>query len=292
MRWPLGVVDIVVRAAGRRRRTRARRGAADGFAHIDPLLGTDPASLALPIGCPTAFPKPHRRVVHDARAERASSTGCGSARCAGGAPRRGALLEPWAGAVVNSPETVRAFRAEVRRRAAARRHRPRRRLGRRSVRAARARRPRAAAPGQARAHAAARRRSDRRRRLRRGARARSSSSTTAASSASSTSTCPRTAGRSPIPSSGPRDLAARAPRDLARAQAGPGQVGRGRPGVGIPSNATRSPGIASVTNSVRRSAPPKQQLVREALALDRPGSRRSMPSGSTTRMPCSIVDAT
>ena len=58
VRWPLGVVDIVYARARRRRRTRARRGAADGFAHIDPLLGTDPATLALPIGCPTAFPKP------------------------------------------------------------------------------------------------------------------------------------------------------------------------------------------------------------------------------------------
>ena len=30
----------------------------DGFAHIDPLIGTDPATLAIPIGCPTAFPRP------------------------------------------------------------------------------------------------------------------------------------------------------------------------------------------------------------------------------------------
>ena len=116
----------------------------------------------------------------------------------------GALLEPWAGAVVNSAETVRAFRAEVPGRAPARRHRSRRRLGRRSVRAARARRPRAAAPGQARAHAGARRRPDRRGRLRGGARAGSSSSTTGAASASSTSTSPTTAGRSTTPSVGQR----------------------------------------------------------------------------------------
>ena len=40
-----------------------------------------------------------------------------------------------------------------------------------------------------------------------------------------------------------------------------GQGGSGRPAVGMPSNATTRPGSASVTNSVRRSGPPKQQLV-------------------------------
>ena len=42
-------------------------------------------------------------------------------------------------------------------------------------------------------------------------------------------------------------------------------MGRGRPGVGQPSNATTPPGSASATNSVRRSAPPKQQLVHRPL---------------------------
>ena len=90
---------------------RALAAQADGFEHIDPLLGTDPASLALPIGCPTAFPKPQpgwcatpAPVAADGMWERA-------VRWWQAAP--GALLEPWAGAVVNSAETVRAFRAEV-----------------------------------------------------------------------------------------------------------------------------------------------------------------------------------
>ena len=93
--------------------TRARGRAADGFEHIDPLLGTDPATLALPIGCPTVVPE----AAVDAGARRPrrarSSTACGSERCGGGGAAPHALLEPWAGAVVNSAETVRAFRAEV-----------------------------------------------------------------------------------------------------------------------------------------------------------------------------------
>ncbi len=172
------------------------------------------------------------------------------------APR--ALLEPWAGAVVNSIEAVRRVPRRGARRAPARRHRSRRRLGRRPVRAARARRSRAAAPGQAGPHAGARRRPDRRRRLRRGVPPARASSTTAASSASSTSTSPTTAGRSPTPSSG-RAISRAALLTLT--DAGRARPVAASPGVGMPSNATRLPGSASVTNSVRRSSPPKQQFV-------------------------------
>ena len=110
MRRPLGVVDIVYACRGDVV-ARALAARADGFEHIDPLLGTDAAALALPIGCPTAFPKPQ------------------PGWCATPAPRDGdgmweravrwwkaaphTLLEPWAGAVVNSAESLRAFRAEV-----------------------------------------------------------------------------------------------------------------------------------------------------------------------------------
>ena len=91
---------------------RARAAADDGYAHIDPLVGTDPATLALPIGCPTAFPKPR---------DEWCSTPAPSAQLAGAWERAvrwwraapHALLEPWAGAVVHSLETIRAFRAEV-----------------------------------------------------------------------------------------------------------------------------------------------------------------------------------
>jgi sugar phosphate isomerase/epimerase len=106
---PLGVVDVVYRAYGDVV-AGSRVAAADGFAHIDPLVGTDPQSLALPIGCPTAFPKPQ-------------PGWCSTpAPTAGDDPddmwdravrwwRRspGALCEPWAGAVVNSAERMRAF---------------------------------------------------------------------------------------------------------------------------------------------------------------------------------------
>ncbi len=114
-----------------------------------------------------------------------------------------ALLEPWAGAVVNSADDG----ARVPRRGAvvaiARRHGARRRLGRRPVRAAGVGRSRAAASGQARPHAGARRRSERRRRLRCGPGSHSTRSTTAAASASNTSTSPRTAGRWKTPNNGP-----------------------------------------------------------------------------------------
>ena len=107
---PLGVVDIVY---GRepdvaRRSERARE---DGFDHIDVLVEVDAATLALPVGCPTSFPKP---VVGwcatPAPVDRAGMW----ERCVRwfrAAP--GALLEPWAGAVVHSTETCRAMMDEV-----------------------------------------------------------------------------------------------------------------------------------------------------------------------------------
>jgi sugar phosphate isomerase/epimerase len=111
MRWPLGVVDVVYARRGDIAE-RARAARADGFAHIDPLLDTDLTVLALPIGCPTAFPKP---------IDTWCSTPAPSAQLEGSweravrwwraAPR--ALMEPWAGAVVNSFDAVHAFRAEV-----------------------------------------------------------------------------------------------------------------------------------------------------------------------------------
>ena len=111
MRWPLGVVDVVY-AARDSVVERALAARADGFAHIDPLVDTDPDLLALPIGCPTAFPKP---------VDTWCSTPAPSAQLEGAWERAvrwwraapHALMEPWAGAVVNSFDTVRAFRAEV-----------------------------------------------------------------------------------------------------------------------------------------------------------------------------------
>jgi sugar phosphate isomerase/epimerase len=110
LRWPIGVVDIVYARRGDVA-NRALAAQADGYEHIDPLLGTDPASLALPIGCPTAYPKPQPGWC----ATPAPSAGAGmwerAVRWWKAAPN--ALLEPWAGGVVNSAEAVREFRAEV-----------------------------------------------------------------------------------------------------------------------------------------------------------------------------------
>jgi len=110
VRWPLGVVDIVYARRGDVP-ARASAARADGYEHIDPLVGSDERALALPVGCPTAFPKPQPGWC----ATPAPATGDGmwerAVRWWKAAP--GALLEPWAGAVVNSADAVRAFRAEV-----------------------------------------------------------------------------------------------------------------------------------------------------------------------------------
>jgi sugar phosphate isomerase/epimerase len=107
---PLGVVDVVYGSESDAA-ARSRAAAADGFAHIDVLVDVDPATLALPVGCPTAFPKP----IATWCATPAPRAGDGMwERCVRwfrAAP--GALLEPWAGAVVHSAETCRAMMAEV-----------------------------------------------------------------------------------------------------------------------------------------------------------------------------------
>ena len=107
---PLGVVEVVYGSAGDAP-SRARLAAADGFAHIDVMVDVDPATLVLPVGCPTAFPKPQAGWC----ATPAPRIGDGMwERCVRwfrAAP--GALLEPWAGAVVHSAETCRAMMAEV-----------------------------------------------------------------------------------------------------------------------------------------------------------------------------------
>jgi sugar phosphate isomerase/epimerase len=105
-RPPVGVVDVTYAAHGDER-ARSECARDDGFAHIDVLLGTDAATLALPVGCPTAFPKP-------------ADTWCATpappdwdraVRWWRAAPH--ALLEPHTRSAVNSTEAVRAFLAEV-----------------------------------------------------------------------------------------------------------------------------------------------------------------------------------
>jgi sugar phosphate isomerase/epimerase len=65
----------------------------------------------MPIGCPTAFPKPQPGWC--ATPAPAATDGMWERAVRWWTAAPGALLEPWAGAVVNSAETVRAFRAEV-----------------------------------------------------------------------------------------------------------------------------------------------------------------------------------
>jgi sugar phosphate isomerase/epimerase len=108
---PIGVVDVVYARRGDIVE-RSRAAAADGYAHIDPQVGDDPAALALPVGCPTSFPKPVDAWC-STPAPPATLEGAWerAVRWWRAAPR--ALLEPWAGACVNSRESFLAFRAEV-----------------------------------------------------------------------------------------------------------------------------------------------------------------------------------
>jgi sugar phosphate isomerase/epimerase len=108
---PLGVVDIVYAARGDEV-ARAVAAAADGFVHIDPLYGTDPATLALPIGCPTAFPKP----VDDwcsTPAPPATLDGAWERAVRWWTRAPSALMEPFKSSFVHSTDEIRAFKQEV-----------------------------------------------------------------------------------------------------------------------------------------------------------------------------------
>ncbi|HEY5164492.1 MAG TPA: hypothetical protein VIJ44_00940, partial [Acidimicrobiia bacterium] len=56
MSFPLGVVDLAFRPDPPE--ASAERAASLGFDHIDVVVDVDPSTLVLPVGCPTAFPKP------------------------------------------------------------------------------------------------------------------------------------------------------------------------------------------------------------------------------------------
>jgi sugar phosphate isomerase/epimerase len=84
---------------------------ADGFAHVDVLLGTDAGALALPIGCPTSFPKPSPTWCATPAPPDGEGAWERTVRWWRGAPQ--ALCEPWAGSAVHSIEAMRALRAAV-----------------------------------------------------------------------------------------------------------------------------------------------------------------------------------
>jgi sugar phosphate isomerase/epimerase len=109
VRFPLGVVDVVY--AQLPVEERARAAAADGFEHIDVMADVDPGALALPVGCPTSYPKPRPGWCATPAPRDGPDVWERTVELFRGAP--GALLEPWAGAVVNSAERCRAIMAAV-----------------------------------------------------------------------------------------------------------------------------------------------------------------------------------
>jgi sugar phosphate isomerase/epimerase len=109
VRFPLGIVDLAFRPDPPE--ASARRAAGLGFEHIDVLVDVDAASLALPVGCPTAFPKPRAGWCSTPAPRTGPDMWDRTVRWFRAAP--GAILEPWAGATVCSAETVRAVQAEV-----------------------------------------------------------------------------------------------------------------------------------------------------------------------------------
>ena len=104
MAFPLGVLDLPFRPApppeapppGAPPRVAGRQAAALGFEHIDVRTEVDPAPLALPVGCPTAFPKPEPRWCSTPAPADGPGMWERTVRWFRAAP--GALLEPWAGA--------------------------------------------------------------------------------------------------------------------------------------------------------------------------------------------------
>ena len=130
--WDLGVVDTVY-GRGDGVMARSVSALADGFAHIDPLL-VDPLlvdpllvdplvgdpmlghtrDLALPIGCPTSYPKPQATwcaTPAPPRGDDPDSAWQRTLRWWRAAPE--ALLEPWAGGSVATIEDVFALRREI-----------------------------------------------------------------------------------------------------------------------------------------------------------------------------------
>jgi sugar phosphate isomerase/epimerase len=106
---PLGVVDIVY--GPRPTPERAELALADGFDHIDVLVDVERESLLLPVGCPTAFPTP--RPGWCSTPAFRDGPGAWERTVTSFRDAPGALLEPWAGAVVNSTDACRAMIDEV-----------------------------------------------------------------------------------------------------------------------------------------------------------------------------------
>jgi sugar phosphate isomerase/epimerase len=108
--YRLGVVDVVFWSDADPV-VRAERARDLGFEHIDVGVEVDPAALVLPVGCPTAYPKPQPGWCTTPAPRDEPGMWERTVRWFRRSP--GALLEPWAGAVVHSLETAKAMMAEV-----------------------------------------------------------------------------------------------------------------------------------------------------------------------------------
>ena len=104
--YALGVVDVVY-AQWASIGERAERAKADGFEHIDPRVGTDADALALPIGCPTAFPRPEPGWCTTPAFADGPGRWDKTVERFRAAP--GCLMEPWTGSVVGTTERVLAM---------------------------------------------------------------------------------------------------------------------------------------------------------------------------------------
>jgi hypothetical protein len=86
---------------------RAELAGDDGFAHIDVLLESVAEVVALPVGCPIAFPRPQATWCTTPAPPAGEGAWDRTLRWWSGAPE--ALCEPWAGAAVSSIDDVRAL---------------------------------------------------------------------------------------------------------------------------------------------------------------------------------------
>jgi sugar phosphate isomerase/epimerase len=82
-----------------------------GFDFIDPPVGTDPSTLALPVGCPMSDPDPVPAWGYSPARRDGPGQWESTVERFRAAP--GCLLEPWAGPCVNSVEKMRAMAEEV-----------------------------------------------------------------------------------------------------------------------------------------------------------------------------------
>jgi sugar phosphate isomerase/epimerase len=82
-----------------------------GFEFIDPPVDTDASTLALPIGCPASDPNPVPGWAYSPAPRDGPGRWEATVERFRAAP--GCLMEPWAGASVNSLEKMRAMSEEV-----------------------------------------------------------------------------------------------------------------------------------------------------------------------------------